>query len=255
MYTLVDLTGMTILVAGASRGIGRDSAIMFSRLGAKLALVARNEDGLAQTLSMLDGEGHAYFAHDLADLEGISQLVKNVVAHSGALDGLFYCAGITNDRPFMMVKPQEFQKVLTVNLCAFVELMRCFARKGCYNPGLRVAVMSSIASLVGKKAHMSYSASKAAINEAVRCMARELADKHIYVNAIVSGMIDTDMYQKYLQDSGGIDAPSNQALLRRQYLGIGKTEDIASVAAFLLSPAAQFITGACIPVDGGYTAS
>lgn len=255
MYTLVDLSGRTILVTGASRGIGQDSAVMFSRLGAKLVLVARSEEALTQTLSMLEGEGHSYFAYDLADVENIQQLAKNILDTSGALDGMFYCAGITNDRPFTMMKPQDLQKVLTVNLCAFVELVRCFSKKKYFNPGMRIAVMSSIASLVGKKAHLAYSASKAAINEAVRCMAYELSEKQIFVNAIISGMIDTEMYRRYLDDSGGPEAAPNQALLRRQYLGIGKTEDIASAAAFLLSPAAQFITGTCLPVDGGYSAS
>ena len=255
MYTLVDLSGRTILVAGASRGIGQDSAVMFSRLGAKLVLVARSEEGLKQTISMLEGEGHSYFAYDLADLAHIQQLAKNIVESAGALDGIFYSAGITHDRPFAMMKPQDLQKVLTVNLCSFVEVVRCFSKKKYFNPGMRIAVMSSIASLAGMKAHLAYSAAEAAINGAVRCMAYELSDKQIYVNAINAGMIDTDMYRRYLDDSGGTEGASNQMLLRRQYLGIGKTEDIASAAAFLLSPAAQFITGTCVPVDGGYTAS
>ncbi|MBR0257966.1 MAG: SDR family oxidoreductase [Synergistaceae bacterium] len=255
MYSLVDLTDRKILVAGASRGIGRAAAVMFSRLGGKLILLARNEDGLKETLSMLEGEGHSYYPFDFSDTENISDLAKNINEASGAVDGIFYSVGITHDRPFMMVKPQDIQKVLNVNLCSFVELVRCFSKKKYFNPGLRVAVMSSTSSFVGKKAHLSYSVSKAGINEAVRCMATELAEKQIYVNAIIAGMIDTEMYRKYLQDSGGEEGISNKGLLRRQYLGIGKPEDIASVAAFLLSPAAQFITGTCIPVDGGYTAN
>lgn len=253
MYTLIDLTGRNIFIAGASRGIGRDSAVMFSRLGAKLILSARNEEGLKQTLSMLEGEGHSYFTCDFSDVGNIESFAKNVVSSSGTLDGLFYCAGITNDRPLMMVKPDELQKVLNVNLCAFVELVRCFSKRKYFNPGFRIVAMSSISSVVGKKAHLSYSVSKAGINEAIRCMANELSEKEIYVNAIMAGMIDTDMYRKYLNDSGGSEGAANQALLRRQYLGIGTGEDIASAAAFLLSPAARFITGICMPVDGGYT--
>lgn len=255
MYPLIDLTGRHIIITGASRGIGRETAILFSKLDAKLTLIARNEEGLNETLGLLEGEGHTHRAFDLSNLEGIDSLTKDITSELGPADGLAYCAGITNDRPFHMVKPDSLEAVLRVNLKAFIETVRCLSRKGRFNPGFRIAAVSSIASLVGKEAHLSYSVSKAGINEAVRCMARELSDKGICVNAVLPGMIDTDMYRKYLDDNGGADSPVNKALLRRQYLGIGRPLDVAMALAFLISPAAKYITGISMPVDGGFTSN
>ena len=253
MYPLVDLTNKRIVVAGASRGIGRETSVLLSKLGAKLVLLARSEEGLKETLVMLEGTEHDCQPFDFSNLDGLDVLSKDIIEKHGSIDGLAYCVGITNDRPIQLIKPEELDKVLRVNLSAFVELVRCFVKKKRFNPGMRVVAVSSVSSLLGKKAHLSYSVSKAGINAAVRCMARELADKQIGVNAVLPGMINTEMYQKYLQNNGGVDSPDNQERLKRQYLGIGEPHDVANLIAFLLSPAAKFITGTCIPIDGGYT--
>ena len=150
-----------------------------------------------------------------------------------------------------MIKPSDMEEVLRVNLVGFVELVRQFTKKGRFNPGMRIVAISSTASFFGKKAHLSYSASKAGINAAVRNMACELAEKNICVNAIAPGMVNTDMYKNYLTNCGGAESEENRRLLRRQYLGIIEPSDIAGAAAFLLSPAARLITGITMPVDGG----
>ena len=117
---------------------------------------------------------------------------------------------------------------------------------------MRIVGISSITAFRGDKAQTVYSASKAAMNGAVRCLAKELADKNICINTVAPGMIHTEMYEKYLLQYG---CDSNSKLLERQYLGIGKTDDVAAAVAFLMSPAAKFITGVCLPVDGGVTSS
>ena len=137
-------------------------------------------------------------------------------------------------------------------LIGFIEFVRCLTKKNRYNTGMRIIGISSTAGLRGSKAHLAYSASKAGMNGAMRCMAVELAAKGITANTIAPGMIDTDMYKKFLNDNG-YESQANIGLLARQYLGIGKTDDVAAVIAFLLAPVSRFITGVCIPVDGGLT--
>lgn len=252
MFNLVDLTGKKIVLTGASQGIGRDTAIMLSKLGAQMILIARSEEKLKETISCLEGVGHSYYLLDIAQLDDIENCVKKIVEDNGAVDGLVYCAGVTNDRPLNLFKPEIVEGVLSINLIGFIEFVRCLTKKNRYNTGMRIIGISSTAGLRGSKAHLAYSASKAGMNGAMRCMAVELAAKGITANTIAPGMIDTDMYKKFLNDNG-YESQANIGLLARQYLGIGKTDDVAAVIAFLLAPVSRFITGVCIPVDGGLT--
>lgn len=252
MYNLIDLANKRLVLVGASKGIGRTTAILLSQLGAQLVLIARNESGLQDTMAGLDGTGHVYRQLDITELAAIEVAAKEIVASVGPIDGIIYCAGITDDRPLALLKPDSFDKVMQVNLNGFIELVRCFTKKCRFNPGMRIVAVSSIASKIGRKAHLAYSVSKAGINSAVQCMAKELADKKIAVNAVIPGMIQSEMYTEYLNVNGGVDSNINRALLSRQYLGIGESVDIANAIAFLISPAASFITGVCLPVDGGF---
>lgn len=252
MFNLVDLTGKKIIVAGASQGIGKDTAIMLSRLGAKIIALARNEEKLKETVSMLVGDGHSWYCLDLSDLNSIESSVKGIVDKDGAIDGLVYCSGVTDDRPLQFLKPNIVSSILDVNMNGFIEIVRCLTKRKRFNPGMRIVGVSSTAGLRGSKAHLAYAASKAGMNGAMRCMAIELADKGIGVNTVAPGMIATDMYEKFLESNGGENSGANLGLLARQYLGVGKTENVAAAIAFLLCPAASFITGVCLPVDGGF---
>ena len=251
MFNLVDLTGKNVVVVGASQGIGRDTAIMLSKLGAKVIAIARSEVKLKETISMLEGSSHRYYCLDVNDLESIEECAKLIVDENGAVDGMVYSAGITNDRPLNLFKPEVVDQVLKVNLGGFIEFTRCLTKRKRFNSGMRIVGISSTAGLRGSKAHLAYSASKAGMNGAMRCMAIELAEKGIGVNTVAPGMIATSMYEKYLEGNGGVDGAANLGLLARQYMGIGKTDDVAAAIAFLLSPVSRFITGVCLPIDGG----
>lgn len=248
MYNLVDLTDKRIVVVGASRGIGRGTAVLLSKLGAKLILLARGEAELKKTFTMLEGEGHCLYTADVAELSTVEDHVKEIIADNGCVDGLVYCAGVTENRPLQQFKPDIVQRVMDINFCGFIEIVRCFSKKKRFNPGMRIVVISSTAAYIGTKAMTIYAASKAGINGAVRCLAKELSEKEICINAVIPAFIRTEMFAEAINDVGEARMLSN---LSRQYLGLGEVEDVASAIAFLLSPAARFITGICMPVDGG----
>ena len=252
MNTLVDLTDKRILIVGASSGIGKQTAITLSRIGAKVILVARNEDKLQSALKELEGEGHSYYVDDVSEVDSIEMLIKKIVAADGPLDGMVYSAGVGTALPLLQSKPDKVQNAFNVNFFGFLEIVRQVTRKGRYNPGMRIVGVSSCASLRGDKSKSIYSSSKAAMDSAVRCLAKELAEKGICINTVAPSMTATELYNHYVEKYGE-DSATNKELLSRQYLGIAHPQDIANAIAFLISPAARFITGITMPVDGGLT--
>lgn len=250
MINLMDLSGKTIVVAGASSGIGKKTAIVLSKIGAKLLLIARREDKLMETISELEGSNHSYYVADLSQTGNIESLVKNMIAENGPVDGLLYSTGIASSSPFALAKPDKVEKSFQVNFFGFMELTRQLTKKNHCNPGMSVVGISSVASLQGNKAQTIYAATKAAMNGAMRCMAHELAEKQIRINTIAPGMTATEMYEGFKKR---YDEDSNSDLLKRQYLGIISTDAIAHAVAFLLSDSSKYITGVILPVDGGMT--
>lgn len=252
MKQMIDLSDRHIVVVGASSGIGKQTAICLSRLGARLSLIARNEEKLKAVLAEMEGKEHIYFAADVSDVSTIESLFKEIVAKGGPMNGLVYSAGITGSMPLNMLKPAKLQHVMNTNFFGFVECVRQFSRKGRYAENSSVVAISSVAAKCGDKSHTAYSASKAAMEGAIRCMATELADKKITINSVAPGMTKTEMFNAYIQKTGEDSIPVRK-IKERQYVGFGEPEEIASVICFLLSSQARFITGATIPVDGGYT--
>ncbi|HHT25379.1 MAG TPA: SDR family oxidoreductase [Clostridiaceae bacterium] len=252
MNAIIDLSNKRILIIGASSGIGKQTAITLSQVGSKLTLVARNEEKLKMVLDDLEGEGHDYFVADVSDVAVIESMIKEIVEKDGPLDGLVYSAGVGMAIPFMQSKPEKVQSTFNVNFFGFFEVVRQISRKGRFNPGMRIVGVSSCASLRGDKSKAIYSSSKAAMDSAVRCMAKELAEKEICINTVAPSMTATELYNYYIEKYGK-DSKTNKELLTRQYLGIAQPQDIANAIAFLISPAARFITGITMPVDGGLT--
>lgn len=253
MKNLIDLSGKTILITGASSGIGAETANLCAQLGAKTVLIARREDKLQETIANLEGEGHVWFSYDLSDVAGIETLMKQISDAVGPIDGFVHSAGIPGTRPLKMFKPGMLADVMNVNFAAFFEIVRCLAKRNVCRDGASIVGISSVSSKIGSLGKTGYSASKAAMDGAARSMAKELAPRGIRVNTICPGLIDTAIYKIFQNNAG--DSQDAQAKLDRQYLGLGTPTDIANVAVFLLSDVSRMITGSSINVDGGMLSS
>ena len=182
-------------------------------------------------------------------------IVKKIVTEQGKLDGLVYAAGMSDgDVPLKYLTYERHMSTFMTNYFGFVEFVKQVTMRGRYNRGMRIVAISSIASIMGDKAHLAYSASKAAIDSAVRCLAKELANRGVCINTVAPSMIRTEMYENFLELKKTDDSETT-GVLDRQYLGIGNPLDVANSIAFLMSDDARFITGIMLPVDGGFSTS
>ena len=253
MYNLVDLTNKRILITGAASGIGRQIAVTASRLGGKVVILDVNAEGMEETVSMLEGEGHCFFPLDLSDVSEIEKKLKMISESTAPFGGFVHSAGISVTRPLTMITPEIMKKSMDINFGSFVEISRCIVKKKYYEPGMSIVAISSISSVQGNQSKTAYCASKAALDGAMRCMAKELAPRNIRVNSIMPGLTRTPIFEAFLNNSG--DSDDAKSIVSRQYLGLGEPTDIANMAAYLLSDAAKFITGTAVPVDGGRLSS
>lgn len=246
MINPMDLQGKHLLITGASAGIGREASIQASKLGAKVSLVARNEERLNETKAMLEGEGHEVYSFDLNSLEDIEGLVKNITTANGKLDGLVHCAGIGQNRPIKFCKPDHVQEIMQTSFMAFAELVRVASGKKFSNDGASFLGISSIASVRGGKTQGAYAAAKSAMNGIVHPYAKELAPRGIRVNTVAFGMVDTDMYKGFVDSGCDVDD-----LLREQYLGIIPVQYAGNIICFMMSDASKYITGSTVHYDAG----
>ena len=246
----MDLTGKRILVTGASSGIGRACAVMLSRLGAEIILVARNEDRLRMTLRQMEGSQHVVMPYDLTDIENIESVFVNTCADKRKLQGLVHAAGRSALAPLQITTPKLVQDTLTLNFTAFLMLVRQFTKKK-YSSGGSIVGVSSVAAGTGQPALSVYCGSKGALEAAIRSLALELVPKRFRVNSVVPCYITTPMQQDTAQV---LTEDAFQKIVSHHPMGLGSPEDVAHAVAFLLSDASKFITGTHLVVDGGYLA-
>lgn len=243
---IIDLTNLTFVITGAGSGIGRETAKVLSEQGAKVVLLDLNQEGLDETKSLLEGEGHIMRAVDLTDFEALPELAKGIIAEIGTVDGLVHCAGISSRKPLNVLRPDGFSKVMDVNFYSFEELTRLFTKRGNMNDGGSIVVMSSISSIRGYKAKTEYCVSKAAVDAFVRCMALELAPKRIRINSVMAAEVLTPLALKARETNAMVGATDFEAPL-----GPSDPYEVANTIAFLLSDATKTITGTSILIDGG----
>lgn len=246
-YNPFSLLGKTILVTGASSGIGQSTAIECSKMGAKVVVTGRNENRLEETYGKLEGDGHEKIVGDLSDQAFLQELVAGVPS----LDGAVLCAGIATVKPLLFSTPEEFQSIFNVNFFAPVELLRLLAKKKKLAKGSSCVFIVSIGgNNVWSPGGAIYGTSKAALKSAVNYYAVELAPKKIRVNGICPGMVETPLIKSDAYSQEQVEADKALYPLGRY----GNPEDIAYAAIYLLSNASSWITGSHFIIDGGATA-
>ncbi len=248
----MDLSGKNILVTGASSGIGKGIAIYLSKVGANVIMAARNEEKLKETYNELEPGNHSYYLIDLNNLDEIEGMIDDICSDGRKLNGIVHSAGISRTIPIQYIKLDSLKSIMSVNYYSFVELVKHFSKRKYNDNGGSIVAISSISSKVGARGLAAYCASKGALDSSIRPMALELASKNIRINSIAPGMIKSQIYDGLIELVNNKDFETD--LKKRQILGLGKPEDVASAAAFLLSDASKFITGTSIIVDGGYSA-
>jgi len=247
----MDLTGCSVMVTGASSGIGRETAILISNLGARVALVGRSRERLEVTRAALAGDGHHLFPFDLADLEAIPAFMGAVAAQVGPLTGLVHAAGIHFFTPLRTLTAARIDQLLRLNYSSALLLAKAFRQKGNCAPGSSIVFVSSSAALVGESALCAYAGSKAALIGAARSLAIELAPECIRVNCVAPGFVDSEMTRQIRQS---VTPEQFAAIAASHPLGLGSVRDAANAIAFLIADTARWITGSVLVVDGGYSA-
>lgn len=194
---VISLKKKTIVITGAGSGIGQETARVVSQLGAKVAMLDISEKGLFATESLLLGDGHTKYVVDLTNTDKLSSLVQKIVSDNGPIAGFVHCAGISSRKPLNVLSKDGFDKVMDINFYSFVELTRLISKKKNFTAeGGSIVVISSISSIRGYKAKTEYCVSKAAVDECVRCMAPELANRKIRVDSIMPPEVLTPLALK-----------------------------------------------------------
>jgi NAD(P)-dependent dehydrogenase (short-subunit alcohol dehydrogenase family) len=244
--------GRTILVTGASSGIGRAVAIRLGNEGARVILVARDQLRLEETRPQVVGSGHLVFSCDVTNESAIMAMTSELRSKAVTLNGLVHCAGIHWLRPLQVTDSAALQEMFASHVVSSIALTRAVvASRLAAKEGCSIVWLSSAAALRGGAGSVAYSAAKGALISAARVLAVELARRKIRVNVIAPGVVRTPQSDAFLST---LLPEQVQAIADDHLLGIGQPEDIAGAVAFLLSEDARWITGTTIVVDGGLTA-
>ena len=240
------LAGKTILVTGASSGIGRETAVECSRMGADLVVTGRDTARLQETCSLLETSVKAQIVADLT----LTEDVERLVAALPPLDGAVLCAGNSTTLPLQFGTREKFDEMFDVNFFAPVELLRLLYKKKVLQKGASVVLIASIG---GTHSFMPgngvYGASKAALNSVMKYAAREYAPRKVRVNSICPGMVDTPLTHRATITEEQLAEDAKKYPLGRY----GRPDDIAHGAIYLLSDASSWLTGHDLVIDGGFS--
>lgn len=245
-YNPFSLASKTVLITGASSGIGRETALECARMGASVVITGRDKDRLDETLQLIESDDKTAIIADLTVADDIERLIEALPS----LDGAVLCAGNSTTLPLQFGTRDKFDDMFDINFFAPVELLRLLYKKKRLNKGASVVLIASIG---GTHSFMPgngiYGASKAALNSVMKYAAREFASRRIRVNSICPGMVDTPLIHR-----GTITEEQLAEDAKRYPLGrYGKPSDIAHGAVYLLGDASSWLTGHDLVIDGGFS--
>lgn len=241
-----DFTGERFVVTGASSGMGRQIAVELAGAGAIVLAIARRTERLAELEKEYPGK-IVPGAFDVRDSEKLVEAINSFVAGHGKLNGAVHAAGIGASTPLRAYDEEAARAVMEVSFWSGIRLMQIVNKKKNSTPGCSSILFSSVAAHIGEKSFFAYSASKAALQIAVRSLAKEIYQNGNRINTIAPGWVETEMTQ--WADETGTTAPK---MFDRYLFGTGKVQDVSGMVLFLLSERAKWITGADFVVDGGY---
>lgn len=239
------LEGKTILVTGASSGIGRGIAVTCSKMGATVIINGRNIERLQESLSQMEGENKSLAVGDLTDSQALSALVGALPK----LDGVVHCAGIGQRIPCKLLSEQLVDEVMDVNFKAPIMLQSELLKQNKLNKGGSIVFIASMAIWSPSLGNSVYSASKGAVVSFANCLALELAPRKIRVNCISPAMVWTDLIQNDAVEEAQLKEDEQSYPLKRY----GQPEDIANLAVYMLSDASTWMTGSNVNITGGGT--
>jgi 3-oxoacyl-[acyl-carrier protein] reductase len=241
------LANQVAVVTGAGRGIGRAIALKFAAAGADVACISRTVENAGKAAAEVQALGRKAWAHavDVSDPDAVASAAARILSEAGRVDILVNNAGVTRDNLVMRMSEEDWDVVLNTNLKGAFVFTKAFARSFLKQRSGRIINIASIIGLIGNAGQCNYAASKAALIGFTKSVARELASRGITANALAPGFIETDM-------TAALDEKTRAQLLEKIPLNsLGKPDDVAEAALFLASPAARYITGQVLTVDGG----
>jgi len=246
MSTPFHLHNKTVLITGASSGIGKQVAISCSAMGAKLVITGRDEKRLNETLGLLKGDGHKKIICDLIDEKQRSQFVESLPA----IDGVVHSAGSVMPTPVKFIAEKHLNYLMDLNFESAVLLVAALLKNKKLNDASSLVFFSSISVNYPYTGGAIYSASKGAIEAYSRSLALEIVQRKMRSNVIVPAMIRTPLYEETMKQS----MVNDRGVYESKYpLGIGLPEDVANAAIYLLSDASRWVTGINLILDGGFS--
>lgn len=239
------LHNKTILVTGASSGIGQQVAISVSEMGANVVITGRNEERLMDTYKKLKGGNHQHIIADITNENDLQQMIKAMPV----LDGIVHCAGIVKPFPIKFLNKEKIKETFTINYEAQVELMAQVTRNKKLNKQASIVFISSISAAHPHKGGTLYAGSKAALESFSKVIALEFYTMGIRSNCISAAMVKTPMYD-YSEKNASKETMDEHT--NKYPLGVGEPTDVANATIYLLSDASKWVTGTIITLDGGF---
>lgn len=235
-------------MTGASSGIGKATAILFSNLGAELIITARSPENVNATLSELKPDKtHTSVCADLT----LAEDIKKLVAECGEIDGFVHCCGKVLPVPVKFIKPEQLQDVFNVNYFSAVQLVAELLKQKKLNNKGSIAFISSVSTLHAYFGGGPYISSKAALEGYAKTLALELIPKKIRVNVLQPALVNTAIFESTID--AAVNSEEMKGLVAKYPLGIGEAADIANALAYFISDASKWVTGSCLKMDGGLT--